>query len=98
MAHFLRRFACKSFFMKFNLLLIVVFTLAAGFTSCRKKSTTTVTGADYLIAGQTGGFVMAGTQSPYYLVKDGTLKADTSLGGKPLPSGISGFNFNYSIP
>ena len=53
---------------------------------------------DYLIVGQTGGFINPTAPTPYYLVADGALREDGTCNADNLPTTYSGFNFNNVLP
>ena len=80
-----------------NLSLLVLVTLTC--LSCSKKTNCEMAAtAEYLIVGNTGGFIMPTSKTSYFIVIDSTLKEDTSLTIGTVPAAYSGFNFNYLLP
>ena len=80
-----------------NLFALIAFTVL--FFSCDKGKTTAGSStADYIIVGHTGGFVSNVALTPYFLIKDTTLREDTSVRANTVPTSYGGFNFNYLLP
>lgn len=85
----------KQFTIILSLLVVALFS----FSSCKKVKNTSynVTG-DYLVAGHTGGYVIAGSRTPFYVLNNGEMRKDTSVVEGAVPAGITGFNFNVLLP
>ena len=69
-------------------------------TGCKKEKNTsyTITSGDYLLAGHTGGFVVAGSKATFYVLNNGEMRKDTNQLEGTIPSSVSGFNFNTLLP
>lgn len=79
-------------------LMPVVTAIALFAVGCKKdkNNSTPVTG-DYLVAGRTGGFVVAGSKAHFYLLNNSTMRKDTTQIEGAIPTTINGFNFTILL-
>lgn len=83
---------------RFAIILSIFAVLLLAVTGCKHEKTTSVpvTG-DYLAAGHTGGFVIAGSKATFYVLNNGEMRKDTTQLEGAIPTVITGFNFSVML-
>jgi hypothetical protein len=77
---------------------VLLLLAALCFVSCSHKKTTDYLAGDYVIVGSTGGFAGPIAMTPYYLIANGQLREDATLGVNRVPQDIHDFHFDVLMP
>ena len=72
--------------------------LACSIVGCKKESATSTVAGDYVIAGETGGFVPPNSRSTYYAISGTELKKDTTQPYAYIPTSVGQFRFTLLMP